>query len=165
MSCLSRLPSASPQLLQPKKDMNGANPKVRVLYSDAEKTESLTNPPALRCDDMQHASMLPSVQGTLRHKPHLLSTLKRPHTSSLALSILQAVTNMRALAFLCLVWLTAVAAWEPDYILRVSEQTIASDCQPRSSVVVNGEVHARGLCLCKAKSEPLADEQGPRPDH
>ncbi|ORX33571.1 multi-copper oxidase laccase-like protein [Kockovaella imperatae] len=31
-----------------------------------------------------------------------------------------------------------VLAWQPDYILRISNQTIASDCQPRSSVVVNG---------------------------
>ena len=31
-----------------------------------------------------------------------------------------------------------VSAWEPDYILRVSNQTIYSDCQPRSSVVING---------------------------
>ena len=59
---------------------------------------------------------------------------------------------MRSLALLCLVWLTAVAAWEPDYILRVSEQTIASDCQPRSSVVVNGELHARGLYLCEPRA-------------
>lgn len=30
-------------------------------------------------------------------------------------------------------------AWEPDYILRVSEGTIYSDCAPRHSVLVNGQ--------------------------
>ncbi|RXK37646.1 L-ascorbate oxidase [Tremella mesenterica] len=31
-----------------------------------------------------------------------------------------------------------VNAWQPDYILRVSETTLYSDCQPRQSVVING---------------------------
>jgi hypothetical protein len=34
--------------------------------------------------------------------------------------------------------LAVVHAWEPDYILRVSEETIYTDCSPRNSVVVNG---------------------------
>lgn len=29
-------------------------------------------------------------------------------------------------------------AWQPDYILRVSEGTIYSDCAPRHSVLING---------------------------
>jgi hypothetical protein len=35
--------------------------------------------------------------------------------------------------------LSLVRAWEPDYILRVSEQTIYTDCAPRDSVVINGK--------------------------
>ena len=31
-----------------------------------------------------------------------------------------------------------VHAWEPDFILRVGEETIYTDCSPRNSVVVNG---------------------------
>ncbi|KAK4686505.1 hypothetical protein P7C73_g3621, partial [Tremellales sp. Uapishka_1] len=43
------------------------------------------------------------------------------------------------LAWICgLVSLAAVAAWQPDYILRVSEVTITNDCTPRPSVVING---------------------------
>lgn len=34
--------------------------------------------------------------------------------------------------------LSAVSAWQPDYILRVSNSTTYSDCQPRQSAVVNG---------------------------
>ncbi len=34
--------------------------------------------------------------------------------------------------------LSAVKAWQPDYILRVSNSTIYSDCQPRVAAVVNG---------------------------
>jgi hypothetical protein len=34
--------------------------------------------------------------------------------------------------------LSVVHAWEPDYVLRVGEETIYTDCSPRNSVVVNG---------------------------
>lgn len=34
--------------------------------------------------------------------------------------------------------LSVVSAWQPDYILRLSNMTIYSDCQPRQSIVVNG---------------------------
>ena len=47
------------------------------------------------------------------------------------------------------VLLAAVAstalAWQPDYILRISSETIATDCQPRESVVINGEAGHHGL--------------------
>lgn len=36
-------------------------------------------------------------------------------------------------------FLPLVKAWEPDYILRVSEGIIHSDCAPRHSVLINGE--------------------------
>jgi hypothetical protein len=56
---------------------------------------------------------------------------------------------MSSLTFLCaaLAVLSATAAWQPDHILRISEQTIYSDCTPRKSVVVNGEPFGRNMCF------------------
>lgn len=46
-------------------------------------------------------------------------------------------------------------AWSPDYILRVSEQVISPNCQPRLSVVVNGE--------CRTDKQALISGTTPGP--
>lgn len=51
------------------------------------------------------------------------------------------VATMSAVSYLyiALAILSAVNAWQPDHILRISEKTIYSDCTPRRSAVVNGK--------------------------
>jgi FtsP/CotA-like multicopper oxidase with cupredoxin domain len=45
---------------------------------------------------------------------------------------------MQQFLFLLLLYPAIVLSWQPDLILRVSNDTIAADCTARRSTVVNG---------------------------
>jgi len=58
-------------------------------------------------------------------------------------------------------WLSVISvqAWQPDYILRVGEETLYTDCSPRNSVVVNGKLVLTAPC------GPRVDDQALLLDH
>jgi hypothetical protein len=54
-------------------------------------------------------------------------------------------------------WLSVISvqAWQPDYILRVGEETLYTDCSPRKSVVVNGKLSLTGTCGSRVDDQAL----------